>query len=126
MSLNITFSSYNNVEGIYLNWLEKLDYIRSELKNNVLRLEYLKEDLVFNTTSHILKYIEKLIHTTKAEKIILDISAVDHIDSSAVGMFISVKHEMNKLHRSFMLTGVNDNVRRVLQILDITGFLDAA
>jgi anti-anti-sigma factor len=103
-----------------------MDYIKSELNGSVLRLHYLKDTLVFNTTSHILKYIEKIISTTSAETIILDLSVVDHIDSSAVGMFISVKYELSKLHRSFVLVGLTDNVRRILQILDITNYLGAA
>src|SRR5208337_3083008 len=102
-----------------------MDYIKSELNGSILRLHYLKNTLVFNTTSHILKYIEKMISTTVGETIIIDLSAVDHIDSSAVGMLISIKYELSKLNRAFVLEGLTDNVRRILQILDITNYLCA-
>ena len=109
-----------------VNTLDRMNYINSELTGTVFRLVYLKNTLAFNTTSYILKYIEKMIFSTKADTIILNISAVDHIDSSAVGMFITIKHAMNKINKTFILEGLTDNVRRVLQILDINNYLTAA
>ncbi len=100
-----------------------MEYIKSELNGPILNLYYLKKTLVFNTTSHILKHIEKMISTTTGETIVLDLSPVDHIDSSAVGMLISVKYKLNKLNRSLVLKGLSDNVLRILQILDITNYL---
>lgn len=103
-----------------------LDYIRHDFKNNELLLEYLQEDLVFNNTSFILDSIEKMIHTTTAERIILNISQVNRIDSSAVGMFISLKNDISKLDKTFILTGASDGVQRVLQFLGISDFISAA
>jgi anti-anti-sigma factor len=102
-----------------------MEYIKSELNGSIIRLHYLKNTLLFNTTSHILNYIEKMISTTAGETIIIDLSVVDHIDSSAVGMLISIKYELSKLNRAFVLEGLTDNVRRILQILDITNYLCA-
>ncbi|OHD69609.1 MAG: hypothetical protein A2W19_00970 [Spirochaetes bacterium RBG_16_49_21] len=110
----------------YIYVWDNMDYIRSEFDGKILFLEYLQESLGFNTTSYILNYIEKLISSTKAGTVILDISNVQHIDSSAVGMFISVKHGMKKQNRSFLIQGLTDTVQRTLQILDVNNYLNVA
>ncbi|MBN2160971.1 MAG: STAS domain-containing protein [Spirochaetes bacterium] len=101
-----------------------MDYIRCETSGSELRLEFIKDDLVFNTTSFILEYIEKMINTSSAGRVILDLANVTHIDSSAVGMFISIKNAMLKNGKCLMLVGLDDNVRRILHFLDIANFLE--
>lgn len=101
-----------------------MDYITSETSGDELRLEFVKDDLVFNTTSFILEYIEKIINATPAVRVVLDLTNVTHIDSSAVGMFISIKNIMLKRGQSLMLVGLNDNVTRILHFLDIANFLE--
>jgi anti-anti-sigma factor len=103
-----------------------MDYVKTEIKGKVLRLEYLREDLVFNTASFMLEYIEKMLNSTNADKLVLDLINVNQIDSSAVGMFIALKYEMNKRKKKFKLAGLSDNVRRTLYMLDIDNFLGAA
>ena len=101
-----------------------MDYIRLETSNNELRVIFLKGELVFNTTSFILEYIQKAIQISKAERVILDISNVNHIDSTAVGMFISLKNEMQKAGKTLLLTGSTENVLRIFHLLDIDEFLE--
>jgi anti-anti-sigma factor len=101
-----------------------MDYIRLETSNNELRVIFLKGELVFNTTSFILEYIQKAIQISKADRVILDISNVNHIDSTAVGMFISLKNEMQKAGKTLLLTGSTENVLRIFHLLDIDDFLE--
>jgi anti-anti-sigma factor len=101
-----------------------MDYIRLEPSNNELRVIFLKGELVFNTTSFILEYIQKAIQISKADRVILDISNVNHIDSTAVGMFISLKNEMQKAGKTLLLTGSTENVLRIFHLLDIDEFLE--
>jgi anti-anti-sigma factor len=101
-----------------------MDYIRLETSNNELRVIFLKGELVFNTTSFILEYIQKAIQISKADRVILDISNVNHIDSTAVGMFISLKNEMQKAGKTLLLTGSTENVLRIFHLLDIDEFLE--
>jgi anti-anti-sigma factor len=101
-----------------------MDYIRLETSYNVLRGIFLKGELVFNTTSFILEYIQKAIQISKADRVILDISNVNHIDSTAVGMFISLKNEMQKAGKTLLLTGSTENVLRIFHLLDIDEFLE--
>ncbi len=103
-----------------------MDYVNSEMARDELRLEFLKDDLVFSNTAFILEHIEKLVVTSSARCIILDFAAVNHIDSSAVGMLISLKNSMQKMGKRMLLAGLSGNVRRIFRFLDITDFLDAA
>ncbi len=89
-----------------------------------MHLQFLTEELVFNTTSFILEFIEKMVHSTRAERIVLDLSMVYKIDSSAAGMFISLKNDMKKSDKRLILRGLTDSVRRILHFLDVTDFLD--
>jgi anti-anti-sigma factor len=115
------------VYGIYtpvVKILQRMDYIRFETSENQLRLIFLKGELVFNTTSFILEFIQKVIHSSKADRVILDISNVNHIDSTAVGMFISLKNEMQKSGKTLHLIGLTENVLKIFRLLDIADFLE--
>jgi len=101
-----------------------MDYIRLETSNNELRVIFLKGELVFNTTSFILEYIQKVINASNVDRVVLDISNVNHIDSTAVGMFITLKNDMQKAGKTLLLTGSTESVLRIFHLLDIDDFLD--
>jgi anti-anti-sigma factor len=104
--------------------MQRMDYLQPEISESELRLNFLKRDLVFNTSSFILEFVEKLIQSTRADRVVFDLSLVDHIDSSAVGMFISIKNKLLKSGRTMDMVGLSENVLRVLTFLDITDFLE--
>jgi anti-anti-sigma factor len=101
-----------------------MDYIQTEISDRELRLQFLKRELVFNTSSFLLEFIEKLIQSSKAENVVFDLTAVDHIDSSAVGMFILVKNRLQKSGKRMSMMGLSENVRRILTFLEIAEFLE--
>ena len=101
-----------------------MDYIQPEISDRELRLRFLKRDLVFNTSSFILEFIEKLILSSRADKVVFDLSAVDHIDSAAVGMFILVKNKLQKNGKKMSMVGLSENVLRILTFLEIAKFLE--
>ncbi len=102
----------------------KMDYIKPEITGNELRLQFLTDELVFANTSFILEFIEKTVHAAGANRIILDLGNVKYIDSSAAGMFISLKNDMRKSGKRLILEGLTVSVRRILHFLDVTGYLD--
>ncbi|MBN2080013.1 MAG: sodium-independent anion transporter [Spirochaetes bacterium] len=103
-----------------------MDYINTNNDGNELRLEFLKDDLVFSNTSFILEYVEKLVSGSVAECIVLDLGAVTHIDSSAVGMLITLKQGIHKMGKRMRLAGLSESVRRIFRFLDISDFINAA
>jgi anti-anti-sigma factor len=102
----------------------RMDYIKPEISGNELHLHFLTGELVFTTTSFILEFIEKMSQSSMADRIVLDLSRVTQIDSSAAGMFISLKNDMKKSGKRLVLKGLTDSVRRILHFLDVTDFLD--
>lgn len=104
----------------------RMDFINTNDEGNELRLQFLKDDLVFSNTSFILEYIEKLVSGSGADRIVLDLGAVTHIDSSAVGMLITLKQGIGKMGKSMRLAGLTDNVRRIFKFLEISDFINAA
>ncbi|HOT46834.1 MAG TPA: STAS domain-containing protein [Spirochaetota bacterium] len=102
----------------------KMDYIKPEISGNEMRLRFLTGELVFTTTSFILEFIEKMLQSTRADRIVLDLSSVVQIDSSAAGMFIALKNKMKKSNKTLVIKGLSDGVRRILHYLDVEDFLE--
>lgn len=82
--------------------------------------------LVFSVTSGILQNIERKLYALRPEELIIDLSNVLIIDSSAVGMLISLKQIMKKNGTSISLVGTNENVQKILNYLNVMVFLTAA
>lgn len=106
--------------------MNRNDYIKCLLNEGALRIVFIKEDMVFNVSSAILDHIMRIIQNETMTDLILDISNVNHIDSSAVGLFITLKHEMKKRGLGFRLEGVNENVQRIFRLLDVMKYIEAA
>lgn len=102
----------------------RMDYIKTDISGNELLLRFVKDELVFTTTSFIHEFIEKTIQSSRAQLVILDCATITHIDSSAAGMFISLKNEMQKMGKRLLIRGLNDNVLRILHFLDVIAFLE--
>ncbi len=102
----------------------KMDYIKPEICGNEMHLRFLTGELVFTTTSFILEFIEKMLQSSRAERIVLDLSSVIQIDSSAAGMFIALKNNMKKSNKTLIIKGLTEGVRRILYYLDVVDFLE--
>ena len=89
-----------------------------------MHLRFLTGELVFTTTSFILEFIEKMLQSSRAERIVLDLSSVIQIDSSAAGMFIALKNNMKKSNKTLIIKGLTEGVRRILYYLDVVDFLE--
>lgn len=53
----------------------------------------------------------------KAKKIVVDFSHVKYIDSSALGMLMLVKHEVDGIDCKIELTNVSGHARNILQLV---------
>ncbi len=102
----------------------KMDYIKPEISGNEMHLRFLTGELVFMTTSFILEFIEKTLQSSRADRIVLDLSSVIQIDSSAAGMLIALKNNMKKSNKKLVIKGLSDGVRRILHYLDVVDFLE--
>ncbi len=53
-------------------------------------------------------------------RIVLDLAGVDYISSAGVGVFIGALHEVQERHGNIVLLNPTDDVREVLELLNLT------
>lgn len=73
----------------------------------------------FNTHRDFRGAYEPLITDADVRTVNVDFSAVDYLDSSALGMLLMLRDKLSGANKEVALTGVRDNVK---QVLDIANF----
>lgn len=73
----------------------------------------------FNTHRDFRGAYEPLIADADVRAVNVDFSAVDYLDSSALGMLLMLRDKLGGANKEVALTGVRDNVK---QVLDIANF----
>ena len=73
----------------------------------------------FNTHREFCGAYEPLVADTNVRAVVIDFSAVDYLDSSALGMLLMLRDKLGEAAKEVALTGVRGNVK---QVLDIANF----
>lgn len=73
----------------------------------------------FNTHREFRSAYEPLVPDASVRRVVVDFSAVDYLDSSALGMLLMLRDKLGGANKEIMLTGVTGNVK---QVLDIANF----
>lgn len=73
----------------------------------------------FNTHREFRNAYEPLIGDAETRAVVVDFSAVDYLDSSALGMLLMLRDKLGGAGKEVALTGVRGNVK---QVLDIANF----
>lgn len=73
----------------------------------------------FNTHREFRSAYEPLVGDAETQAVIVDFSAVDYLDSSALGMLLMLRDKLGGAGKEVALTGVRGNVK---QVLDIANF----
>ena len=73
----------------------------------------------FNTHRDFRAAYEPLLADAALKSVIVDFSAVDYLDSSALGMLLMLRDKMGGANKEVVLNGVRGNVK---QVLDIANF----
>jgi anti-anti-sigma factor len=74
----------------------------------------------FNTHRDFRAAYEPLISDETCRTITLDLSRVDYLDSSALGMLLMLRDKMGGCGKDVVLTGVMGNVKQVLEIANFS------
>lgn len=90
-------------------------------KGDVLIVE-IKGRVGITETPKLKKVLEGLFGENKS--MILNMSAIQYIDSSCLGALISIRKELEKNGYGLRLVEINDLVRDVLQLTKLDGFFD--
>ncbi len=73
----------------------------------------------FNTHREFRSAYEPLVGDAETQAVVVDFSAVDYLDSSALGMLLMLRDKLGGAGKEVALTGVRGNVK---QVLDIANF----
>jgi anti-anti-sigma factor len=73
----------------------------------------------FNTHRDFRAAYESLITDSEVKAVTVDFAGVDYLDSSALGMLLMLRDKMSGVNKDVSLTGVQGNVK---QVLDIANF----
>jgi anti-anti-sigma factor len=74
----------------------------------------------FNTHRDFRSAYESLIADAGCKAITVDFSRVDYLDSSALGMLLMLRDKMGGAGKEVVLTGVQGNVKQVLEIANFS------
>lgn len=73
----------------------------------------------FNTHREFRGAYEPLVAESEIRSVTVDFTAVDYLDSSALGMLLMLRDKLGGANKDVQLTGVRGNVK---QVLDIANF----
>jgi len=74
----------------------------------------------FNTHRDFRAAYEPLITDAGCQAVTVDFSGVDYLDSSALGMLLMLRDKMGGCGKDVVLSGVQGNVRQVLEIANFS------
>lgn len=65
------------------------------------------------------KYLQKVLNETKMSKVIIDISGIEYINSTAISCFIEAYQELYSQNRVLELKGAKGIVRNILSVTGV-------
>lgn len=94
----------------------KLDY---SITGNTVII-YLHGHVDIYVTAHIEKECSKLITSKSGSNFIINMSDVDYVSSSGLGVFISIMGLLKKNYRELAFCNMDDDVRKIFEIVKLT------
>jgi len=85
-------------------------------KSNVLKLN---GEIVFDNSNQIKVEIKQLIKDNELSQLIIDLSGVPLVDSSGIGVFISIFKNLREKNGQLVLTSPTEKVSRVMELTRI-------
>jgi len=97
--------------------------IKHEIKGNVLIVS-IEGELTSPQALDVDKKIINIIEKEKKERIIIDLSKLDFIDSTGLGVLVSIRLYCKKNKILFATVGVKEKVKRTFTVTEMTSFLN--
>lgn len=80
-------------------------------------------DLDLTTRSALVAHVDRLLENPAVTGIVIDVSAVDFIDSSCIGALVGCKLNTEKAGRSLRVQGARGQVDEVFEMTGVTAIL---
>jgi anti-anti-sigma factor len=74
--------------------------------------------LTFSDHGKVRNLIQEMVNST-AKRVVLDLSKLDFVDSSGLGMLLVAREELVQSRKSFVLRGAQGQVKRVLAVAQL-------
>ncbi len=97
--------------------------IKHEIKDRVLIIS-IEGELISPQALDTDKNIISLIEKEKKERIIIDLSKVDYVDSTGLGILVSIRLYCKKNRILYATVGVNEKIKRTFTVTEMTSFLN--
>lgn len=97
--------------------------IKHEIKEKVLIVS-IEGELISPQALDTDKKIIAIIEKEKKERVILNLSKVDFIDSTGLGILVSIRLYCKKNKIMFATVGVNEKIKRTFTVTEMTSFLN--
>ena len=104
----------------------------SDRSQDSLKIVSIAGNIILEETEQIKNFVENLIENPAVKGIIINCEKVDYIDSSGLGLIVSVYKALKQSRRCFALTGLDSKtmeifvLTRLNEILTITDTEDQA
>lgn len=85
--------------------------------NNILLLEISSTVLDIHNTPYISTSLNNVLKNFKDGTLIIDLGKVDHVDSSFLGVLLSIYGKLNKQNSKLSLINLCENVRKIFCLL---------
>ncbi len=97
--------------------------IQYEIKDKVLIVS-IEGELVSPQALETDKKIIAIIEKEKKERVIINLSKVDFIDSTGLGILVSIRLYCKKNKIMFATVGVNEKIKRTFTVTEMSSFLN--
>ena len=97
--------------------------LQHEVKDKVLIISF-EGELVSPQALDIDNRVISLIEREKKERVIIDLSKVDYIDSTGLGILVTIRLYCKKNKILFATVGVNEKVKRTFTVTEMSSFLN--
>ena len=94
-------------------------YFHADIVSNKLHIRFKGKEILFNDSSIVHMEMLKIIEKADADEIILDIENVESIDSSAIGLFLSLNSSIKKRNKRFRLENIKESVKSCFDLLNV-------
>lgn len=97
--------------------------LTAERKNDIV-VVHVNDDINFENTRDLKTFIQKQIDEEHVSKFIINLEAVNFIDSSGLGTLVSVFTLLKKMNGFLKISGINENIDELFKLTRLNDFFE--
>ena len=89
--------------------------------SNVLRVD---GEVIFENSNHVKEEAKEIIKENETKKLIIDLSSTSYLDSSGIGVILSLFKFMRDNNGKLLIANPNEKVKKVFEVTKLNQILD--